>query len=280
MEYNQSDKQVLVAVFGEDLATKMSGALPDGDGEVSLGLTLGGKKIYSPDDVDRRINTAKDAGIEIGFKKVSKELGIELADGEKDAVIIAKKYSERRGAELEEKYKNAKPSEELERYMKKTLDLEASVDSLKQTNVDLTNNASEWEEKHKNLTVRIEEEKRGNRILSSLPKKLIIGKEDALMILSNSISFDKDDDGNEIIRDRNGKPYINKASEPETLENVINVIAEDKKWIGGNVPASNNPRRDGISGLTMDEAIQKVKTDGISPMSTEGAQKIAEYTKK
>lgn len=284
MEISQADKTVLSTLFGEEVVTRLSGALPETEGELSLGLNLGGKKLYDPEDVVKKANIGRDAGIEIGYKNVAKEAGVDLMDGEKDPKIIISKYKQKIVSELEEQYKNPKPTEELERAMKKALDFETKYTQLNETFNLTKQEVEEWKSKYEKKEVEIKEENLNNKILTSLPKKMVINEEDALLIAKNNLVFDADDDGKEVIRDkRSGKLYVDGASNPLELKDVLKLIAEDRGWVGSN-PAPDGGNGNGqpraVKGLSMEQAIEKIKKEGLDPMSTEGLIKYREYTKK
>ena len=108
MALSQADLQVIQTVFGKT-AEELSGALSS-DQEVSLGLRLNGRVISQEEEQKLKTNLT-DAGIEIGYKKLAKAAEIDLAEGEKDAAIIAEKIKTNITTSLEEKYKNPKPGE-------------------------------------------------------------------------------------------------------------------------------------------------------------------------
>jgi len=85
MAISQEDSKVLAAVFGEEAAEKISGAITE---DLSLGLRLNGK-ILSVEEQKTLKETAITQGKELRDKEYAKHFEVELLPGEKDPIVIS-----------------------------------------------------------------------------------------------------------------------------------------------------------------------------------------------
>ena len=285
MKLSQADENVFMTLFGKEVFDKLSGALKSDDGELSLGAKINGR-VISQEDETKLKTTLTDAGIEIGYKKLSKAAGIELASGEKDADIIAGKIKTGITATLEEKYKGQTPDDELKASQKKVTDLESAQTKLMTTYEQSKADLEESNKKYSGLQTEMKTASINNTILSVFPDKMKQDKKDALLITTNAFDFsqEREIDGkmtgvtidrltNSIVTDPVGKP--------EKRENVIKAFVETKGWVKGS--GMNGKDRGGESGLpkgmTDDAAMKYIEEAGKDPMSSEGSQMFTDLTK-
>lgn len=280
MKLSQVDKQVLTTLFGEEVVTKLSGALPTDDGELSLGLRINGKVLTEDQQKELRESAVKQ-GKELGWKDIAKSAGIELESGEKDPDKIAEKLKSSIAAIMEEKYKNPNPTKEQIELAKKVAESEEKYKTLLNTHKTKEQELEEWKGKYEQKERAIQEESLNNKILSVLPTEITMDKGDALLIIKNSLKFE-DNEGKTIIS-KGDKKYFDPLGEPETLNNVIPLFAEEKGWIkkeggmggkdrnGGGVGA-------GRKGLTPEQAHKYLKEKGVAATSPEGLKIFNEIT--
>jgi hypothetical protein len=280
MPLHADDVTVLQAVFGEEVVGKINQILPEGD--IQLGLNLGGRTLVNPDEYKKKLNEMREAGIEIGVKEVAKMAGLTLGEGEKKADIVAKKLQDTIKAQLAEEYKNPTPAAELERALQSAMDWKTKYETLDQTHQTVV---AEKEQLGQTLEQKVQEYKQKEeytRIMSSIPKEVKVKSEYAVALVKAGVTTDTDENGNTVYRDKEtGKMYINAASQPLSLEDTLKVFFQKSGLIpeaGGGTPQDSNPTV-GL-GLSPDAAFKRLKDEGIDPMSPDGLKKYAEYIKK
>lgn len=276
MAISQDDIQVISTVFGKTL-DEISGALKS-DNEVSLGLRLNGK-IYTPEEIEQKTKANQDAYIEIGYKKIAKEAGLELEAGEKDPKVIVSKLKGNIESVLEDKYKNMTPSDELQKIAQKASEWENKFKALNDTYSQTNSALEEANKRYSQLEKDIKVRERNNKILASFPEKMKMDKSDALLIVNNSLEFEETDGG--LIVKRDGRQILNKLGEPESIENAIASFVETKGWTKASGAGGTDRKPDsGLpNGLSADEAVQFITQKGVDPMSTEGSKMFIELTK-
>ncbi len=277
---HEQDATVIKTVFGEDVLEKMNQVF--GENEVKFDLNLGGRKLIDPDDYTAKLNEIRGAGIEIGVKEIAKIAGVTLNEGEKKPELVAAKIKDAIKAQLEEQYKNPKPTEELERAMQSALDWKTKYESMTQTYESVLSEKEQLALTLDEKIKRMEEEAENTMIMASIPKSVQIQTEYALTLVKAGVVADKDEDGNTVYRDRKtGKMYIDGASRPLTLEDTLKVFFE-KAGLVNNVDGGRQQiiKRNNALGLTSEAAFKKLKDEGIDPMSQEGLKRYTEYTKK
>ena len=279
MKFTQADKETFIHLFGEEKYNILSGALNSEEGELPLGLRIEGRVISQKEESDLK-TTLTDAGVEIGYKKVAKEAGLSLSDGEKDAKIIADKLKSTITASLEEKYKNPQPGEretELEAKLQAEL---LKYDKLKETYDNVLTQIEEKDKAFTGLQKDIKTKERNNSVLKSFPEKMKMDRNDALLIFTNTFEFDEVD-GQQVIK-RGGEIVTDAIGKPEKLENIVPSFVEEKNWIKG--AGMNGGDRNGSgkkSGLTPDQATKLVKEKyGDNATSPEGIKLFRELTAK
>lgn len=286
MKLSQADENVFTILFGKEVFEKLSGALKSDDGELSLGAKINGR-VISQDDETKLKTTLTDAGIEIGYKKLSKAAGVELSSGEKDAEIIAGKIKTGITAILEEKYKGQTPGDELKAALKKVTDLEAGHEKLLGTYEQSKTDLEESNKKYSVLQTETKTTSVHNSILSSFPDKMKQDKKDALLITTNAFDFSQEREiGGKmtgVIIDRLTDAIVtNQLGEPEKRENVIKSFVEKKGWIKGEgMNGKDRPGGEGLpKGMTEDAAMKYIIEAGKEPMSAEGSKMFTELTTK
>lgn len=274
---SQADLQTIATVF-DKTPDEISGAFSQ-EGEVSLGLRLNGRVISQDDEAAFKEKHVKQ-GKEIGYKEIARGLGIDLASGEKDANLIAEKFKTTLTAQLSEKFKNMTPTEEMEEIKKRADEWEQKYGKLSSTYEEIQTKNKEWEEKYGTLQKDIADKELNNMILSSLPEKMKISREDALVIIKNSLEFERTDSG--LIIKQNGKMFTDAIGNPEKIENALKLFVEDRKWVGntGGMGEGGN-HGDGLpKGLSYDDAIKYIQSKNIDPMSPKGSEMFTSITKK
>jgi len=276
MALSQADLQVIQTVFGKT-AEELSGALSSED-EVTLGLKLDGT-VYTPEQIKDIGTKNQDAWIEVGYKKIAKELELELKEGDKDVKIIAGKLRGAVEAEMEEKYKDRTPSEEL-KAAQKARDTEIDKYNIlyktyeeKLTELELEKENSN---KFKNET---KEKERDNNILSYFPDKMLQDKNDALLIAKNSITSEEIE--GVTYHKINGKNVLDATGKPAEFQDVILQLVEDKGWVKGNGKEGKdqNPDRKTVpNNLSYSDAEAYLAKKGIPAMSQEGSELFAQLT--
>jgi len=265
-------------VFGKT-SDEISSAISQ-EGEVLLGLKLPGK-IYTQDEIEGLKTAIRGAGVEIGLKQISKQFGIDLNGEDKTPEFVANKIKSIVSNEFEEKYKNQTPDEKLIELQKKIEEQQKSYDKLKGTYDSTITQVDEWKNKYSELENNYESKEINNKILSYLPEKLKIEKEDALNLIRLGIQVEKTDNG--IIYKKNGQIITDAVGKPETLENVVKSFVEEKKWIRGS-GMNGKDTEIGINGLpkglTESDAYKWLEDRNIEPMSEEGTEKFLQLTSK
>ena len=278
MKINQADEKVLTTLFGKEVVEKLSGALKEDDGEVSLGLRLNGRVVTQEQEIELK-EVGIQQGKEIGYKEIAKFLDVELKPGEKDPIVIGEKFKTSVTTEMEEKYKGQTPTEELVKAVKKTKEWEDKYNALHGTHETISIELEKEKENFLSLQKEIGVKDRNNKILSSLPEKINQDRNDALLIITNTFEFD-DSDGKQVIK-RNGEIIRNGAGEPETLDNIISGFVEEKKWIrGAGTGQDDSDPGKKPGGYTPELAHKYLKDNNIEPASVEGIAKFNELTRK
>ena len=284
MKLSQADENVFTTLFGKEVLDKLSGALKSDDGELSLGAKINGR-VISQEDETKLKTTLTDAGIEIGYKKLSKAAGVELSSGEKDADIIAGKIKTGITATMEEKYKGQTPDDELKASQKKVTDLEAAQTKLLGTYEQSKFDLEESNKKYSGLETEMKTTSIHNAILAAFPEKMKQDKKDALLITTNAFDFEEREIDGKMIGvtiDKLTKAIVtDPVGKPEKRENVIKAFVETKGWVKGS--GMNGKDRGGESGLPKgmsdDAAMKYIEEAGKDPMSSEGSEMFTELTK-
>lgn len=277
MPINQDDSKVLAAIFGEDKANEISGAIPE---ELSLGLRLNGK-ILTIEEQKQIKEEAINQGKELRSKEFAKSLGLTLEAGEKDPDIIAEKLKTGISVVLEEKYKNQTPDEATIALAKKASEFEDKNKKLLETLGLKEKEAGEWQKKYEEKEFLAKEEKFNNDILSVLPDKMTLSKTDALLVIRHAIKEETDENGiTTYIVD--GERQLDSLSNPEPLKNVIPLIVEKRGWIKTAGMGGSDRKQEGtsIKGMAAEAAMKKITDAGINPASAEGLKLFKEYTSK
>lgn len=277
MKINQADDKVLTTLFGKEVVEKLSGALKEDDGEVLLGLRLNGRVITQEQETE-----IKEGGIqqgkEIGYKEIAKGLDLELKPGEKDPTVIADKFKTTVTTEMEEKYKDQTPTEELVEAVRKSKEWEDKYTALHETHENLSVELDTEKQNYVSLQKEIGVKERNNKILSSLPEKINQDRNDALLIITNTFEFDEVD-GTPVIK-RDGGIIRDGAGDPESLNNIISGFVEEKKWIrGAGAGGDDNDPKKKSGGYTPEQAHKYLKEKSIEPASPEGLAKFNELTR-
>lgn len=280
MKLSQVDDQTLTTLFGKEFVEKLSGALKEGDEELSLGARINGRVVTQEQEKSIREEGVQQ-GKQLGYKEIAKGLEVTLNDGEKDPSIIVEKFKSATIVSLEEKYKNPNPSEREKELESKFEQAEQKYNKLNSTYEEKLNTIKEWEEKYNGLQKENRDKELNNIILSSLPEKLKIDKQDALLIARNSLQFEQSDDG--FIIKKDGVILTDNIGNPEKIENVIKSFAENKKWIGGKPGIDDGGDGGGgglPKGMTNDEAIAYITKQKLDPMSDKGLEMFSQLTKQ
>jgi RNase P/RNase MRP subunit p29 len=256
---------------------EISGALSK-ENEVTLDLKLSGRVITQADEAELK-TTLTDAGIEIGYKKLSKAAGLDLAAGEKDPSKIVEKLTTSITSTLEEKYKNPKPGEreiELEGKLKTEED---KYKTLFETHSNTLKTVEDKDKAYVGLQGEIKTKERNNKILKSLPEKMKISRSDALMITVNSFEFGESDGTQTMTRKEDGKLMVDSLGKPESVDNVIKSFIEQKEWVKGSGMGGGD-RGSGTKkgGKTPEEAHKFLNEKGVNPSSPEGIKEFMELT--
>ena len=279
MAISQEDSKVLAAVFGEEVAEKISGAVTE---DLTLGLRLNGK-ILSPEQIKAERESGIIQGKELGYKDIAKESGITLDAGEKDPKIIADKLKSGLSAIFEEKYKNQTPTEETIALAKKASEYEEKNKKLTETLQGKEREVGEWQEKFTRKERETFEEKLNNRVIAAFGKDMKFDRGDALLITRSKIEFSPDESGN-IICKRDGKIITNAMGDPETPENVVLSFSEGKGWYKqggmGGAERKNEGGSKYPSGLSDEQKRQWLKAKGVAPLSQEGLKIMSEWRKQ
>jgi hypothetical protein len=274
---SQADQEIIATVFSKT-PEELSGALT-AENEVSLGLRLNGK-VFTQEEIDQLKKTHTDAGVEIGTKKMASALKIDLDAGEKDPVKLAEKLRSSVISQLEEKYKNPEPGEQLAKSIEKQKEWETKYNTLLQTHEKETEKIQEWEKKYNSVIVENKNKTLNEKIISSFPEKMRMDRSDALLIFRNNFEHDEDDEGN-IIFKRGGKIVQDPVGNPEKLENIVKGFVEEKKWIKtGGMGGGDDPQPGLPKGMSADQAVAYLQEKGIEPMSQKGSEMFTKLVSK
>lgn len=272
---SQADLKTIATVFGKT-SEELSGALTS-ETEVLLDLRLNGRVISQEEE-----RTVRESGIqqgkEIGYKEIAKSLNLDLDSGEKDPVIIAGKLNTNLAATLEEKYKNQTPTQELVDAAKKAEEWETKYKKISQTYEEANGKIESLESQYTTLQTEIKDKDLNNKILSSLPDKMKVAKDDALYITRKSLQFEENEAG--LVIKRDGQIITDSVGNPEKLENVIKSFVEDKKWIGGSGVNMGGDKKSTLTpnGMTGDEAMKYIEKQGLDPMGGKGLELFSKLT--
>lgn len=279
MAISQEDSKVLAAVFGEEVAEKISGAVTE---DLTLGLRLNGK-ILSAEEQKTLKETAIIQGKELGYKEIAKKLEIQLEAGEKDPDVIAEKFKTNLTSIFDEKYKSRTPSEETIALAKKASEYEEKNKKLTETLQGKEREVGEWKEKFTRKERETFEEKLNNRVIAAFGKDMKFDRGDALLITRSKIEFSPDESGN-IICKRDGKIITNAMGDPETPENVVLSFSEEKGWYKQGGMGGTERKNEGgskyPSGLSDEQKRQWLKAKGVAPLSQEGLKIMSEWRKQ
>lgn len=277
MALSQADLQVISTVFGKS-TEELSGALSS-ENEVSLDLRLNGRVISQDQERELKENAVQQ-GKEIGYKDIAKSLEMDLEPGEKDPSVIAGKFKTKLSSFYEDKYKNMKPTEELEELRRKLEDADARYNKLNGTYEETLKSTDEWKNKFDGLQGEIKQKEINNVILKAFPEKMQMDRSDALLIARNSFEFEQTETG--LIVKKDGKVITDPVGNPEKIENIIPLFAEEKKWIksGGGMGGGDRGGNGLPKGMDYDKAIEYVKKAGVDVMSPKGSQMLKELTSK
>lgn len=265
----------LSGVSEEDI----SGALTKEE-EVKLPFKLDGRVITQAEEATLK-TTLTDAGIEIGYKKISKAAGIELGNGEKDPVIIAEKLKAGITQTLEEKYKGQTPSDELKAAQEKTEAAEKAYNKLLETHESTLAIVEEKEKSYTNLQKEIQKKERNNTILKSFPDKMKMDRNDALLITTSAFEFEEIE--GVMVAKRDGQVVTDGLGKPEKIDNVVKSFVEEKSWVKGS-GMNGGDRAGGGSGLpkgmTDDAALAYMTEKGVDSMTEKGTEMFTQLTSK
>lgn len=279
MAISQEDSKVLAAIFGEEVASKISGAITE---ELTLGLRLNGK-ILSADEQKNLRESAITQGKELRDKEYAKLFEVELLPGEKDPAIIAEKLKTNLSSIFDEKYKSRTPSEETIALAKKASDYEEKNKKLTETLQGKEREVGEWQEKFTRKERETFEEKLNNRVLSAFGKDMKFDRNDAVLITRSKIEFIPDETGNVICK-RDGKIITNAMGDPETPENVVLSFSEEKGWYKQGGMGGDDRKKEGNNkypaGYNDEQKRQWLKGKGIAPLSPEGLKIFSEWKKQ
>lgn len=273
----QADIQVISTVFGKPV-DEISSAISDNEKEVALDLRLNGK-VYTPESIEELKETIRGAGVEIGFKQIAKNLGLEISSDEKDPEIIANKFKSQLEKSYEEKYKNQTPSDELLELKNKIEMAEAKYNKLNDTYQNSLKDLESQKENYNKLQQENSLKERNNRILSAFPEKMKFDKNDALLITVNN--FEETENG--IIDKRTNQVVTDPVGEPEKWDNIIKAFSEEKGWLGRSGMNGKDRGHNGSTtpkGMSDDQAYKYLTEKGIAPMSEEGSSLFLELTAK
>lgn len=271
---SQADLNTIQTVFGKT-AEELSGAISSTE-EVSLDLRLNGRVISQIDEQSLK-TTLTDAGVEIGYKNLAKALKLELGNGEKDPSIIAEKLKNTLSASYEEKYKNMTPPEQLVEAQNKSSEWESKYNKLSETYEASSTEIKEWEGKYSTLQTDIKNKEINNIILKSFPDKMKFEKDDALVVVRNSISFEETDGG--VIAKKGNEIILDPVGKPQTIDNVVKSFVEEKKWVKGLGMNGADRGAPGSQTKMTPEAAEKYLVEkGLDPGHGEGLNEYMKLT--
>lgn len=275
---SQADLKVISTVFGKNI-DEFSGALSSEE-EVSLDLRLNGK-ILTEEQQKALRESGVQQGKELGSKELAKFLNIELDSGEKEPAKLAEKLKTSLSKQLEEKYKNMNPTEELIEVSKKLSDWEKKYNTLHDLHQNTKKEVDQWKQKYSEKELAERDERVNNEILASLPKDISMDRADALLIIKNSLKIN-DEDGKRVIS--NGeKTFLDPLGNYETLDNVVKSFVETKGWIKQQgMGGGDRGGQQGKGGKTMtpDQAYKYLVEKGIPATSPEGIKFFNENVKR
>lgn len=273
---SSEDLKVISTVFGKT-SDEISSAISKEE-EVSLGLRLNGR-VISQEDEKALKDTIRNAGVEIGFKQLAKELGLDLSSDEKEAKVIAEKLKNSITASLEDKYKNPQPGEKEQELEQKLLSEQAKYEKLFNTHEAKLKEIDEWQEKYQSKETEVKTKERNNSILKLFPEKMKQDRNDALLIFTNTFEFEEVD-GTQVIK-KNGQVITDAVGNPEKLDNIVPSFVEEKKWVKGFGMNGGDRGSNGSSkgGKTPDEAAKMVREKyGDNAASPDGIKYFKELT--
>lgn len=256
---------------------EISGALTNGE-EVNLPFKLNGRVITQEDESTLKTKLT-DAGIEIGYKKLSKAAGIELANGEKDPLIISEKIKARITETLEEKYKGQTPSDELKTTQEKVIESEKAYNKLLETHEATLSLVNEKDQLYTGLQKEVKTKERNNSILKSFPEKMKMDRGDALLVTTNTFQFEEVD-GVTVVK-RDGQVVTDGLGKPEKVDNVVKSFVEEKNWVKGSGMGGSDRNHSGSGlpkGMTDDAAMRYMNEKGIDTMTEKGTEMFLQLT--
>lgn len=209
-------------------------------------------------------NQSQAVGIEIGRKNLLKGLGIETEGGvHKD---------DTKALETLNNFISSKVSSELESAKiepnKKVQELTKDIDILKQ---NLSNIQKEKEEVLNQFTGYKKQQSIHNALSSSIPDNITLPKDDMLLLLSNKIKTDVNENGQVFAIGPDGQPIKN----PTTLEvKPINEVVTDffnqnKAYLKGSSGGAGGSDSSGSKGSqkNLETFIAEMREKGIAPNS-------------
>lgn len=268
----KQDLSVLATVFGKS-ADDISSAITSEE-EKPLDLRLNGK-VYTQQEIDGFKTAHTNAGIEIASKNFAKALNITLEPGEKEPDKVAAKVKDSLTIELEKKFKSQTPTDELKSVQKKAQEMEDKYKQLFKTHEADKKALGEWESKYSKLENDNRRKQLNTRITNAFPEKMKMDRNDALLIFNNTFSFEKTEDGKEVVK-RGDSIVQDPVGEPETLDNIVKSFTEEKKWVKGAGTGTGDDDKTGgkalPKGLTEEQAYKYLEEKGMEPMSPEGGK--------
>lgn len=273
---SSEDLKVISTVFGKT-SDEISSAISKEE-EVSLGLRLNGRVISQEEEKTLK-DTIRNAGVEIGFKQLAKELDINLTSEDKEAKIIAEKLKAKTIETLEEKYKNPQPGERETELEQKLASEQAKYEKLFSTHESKLKEIDEWQTKYQTKETEIKTKERNNSILKSLPDKVKYNRDHALIVINNILEAEESD--GEVIYKRDGKAITDAVGKPEKLEVIVPSLAEEFGWLKGSGMGGSDRSGQGSAkgGKSPDEAAKIVREKyGDNAASPEGIKLFKELT--
>lgn len=202
---------------------------------------------------EKKYFDAKEVGERQAIRDMKEEIGLDyLGKGREDFI------SNFRNKVLEDAEKNPD-----ERVKTLTADLEALRTSSQQEIDGLKSQIDEKTNAYKSLSINQE-------LSSHIPDKLNgVSKKDAMTILKSEYSFDRDEDGNEIVKKGN-EVIKNKSRVPIGWSDVIKDSLVERNWYAtpdGRGQGKKPPKSSGFK--TMAEIEEHLESESINPKSQE-----------
>ncbi len=238
-----------------------------------------GSTFITNEELERSRGVEYTKGGDFKAKEIAKTLGITLGDGQKKTPELVGRLKEYYMAQLEEQYKNPKPSEELERMTLKSKEWENKYTKIDETYRDTLATIEEIEGRNKQVIERYETEKYNNEILTKLPKDLPFGDNIALMAIKDAISKSVDEDGVVSFKDKQGKVLTNRLAQNLSLQDAINTVVDTEGWLSGNKKKNEDPDAEHKLGLSAHEAMLAVQKENLDPARGEGRRRYLLYQK-